>query len=207
LLLSSTHTQLIWRKFKIRVVVYVRSIVNKMNRKKSETDKTERKLIIKWREEGKSINEIAKLIDRSKSTIHYILKKFNDEKDITNKPRPGRPKKLTEREEKTVIREIQRDPFISGPKLASIVATQFKKKVHPELCRRLMRKNGFRVAPTTKSRISKTNKILRLKNVKEYINKDSSYCSTVLFSKEGKLKIFGSDTCNTIWKKKTILQQ
>lgn len=41
-----------------------------MNRKKSETSKSIRELIVNWYKEGKSYGEIAQLVNKSKSMIH-----------------------------------------------------------------------------------------------------------------------------------------
>ena len=89
-----------------------------MNRKKSETSKSIRELIVNCYKKGKSYGEIAQLVNRSKSTIHYIVKKFNTQSNIVNKPCCGRSKKLTEREKRTIIRKIRQNSFTSGTQLA-----------------------------------------------------------------------------------------
>ncbi|KAK1137718.1 hypothetical protein K0M31_020459 [Melipona bicolor] len=100
-----------------------------MSTKKSETSKCERELILKLHNESKSYLEIAKLLNQSKFTIYYIIKKSKTEGNITNKKRTGRPKKLTPREEKMIIREIKKNPSTSAPKVAAIVANSFGKDV------------------------------------------------------------------------------
>lgn len=42
---------------------------------------------------SKSMNEITKLIDKSKYSIRYVLKKCNNEETIANKHSYNRPKK------------------------------------------------------------------------------------------------------------------
>ncbi|KAK1135589.1 hypothetical protein K0M31_000178, partial [Melipona bicolor] len=70
------------------------------------------------------LNAQARLVeDASLSGIHDSKAEGN----ITNKKRTGRPKKLTPREEKMIIREIKKNPSTSAPKVAAIVANSFGK--------------------------------------------------------------------------------
>ena len=100
-----------------------------MHTKKSETKKCEGEIILRLHEDGKSYNEVAEIANRSKSTIHYIIKKSKNEGILarSNKARSGRTKKLTGREEK--------DPTTSAPELANTIADMFHEEVYPELCR------------------------------------------------------------------------
>ena len=70
--------------------------------------KCEREITFRLHENGKSYNEIAEIVDRSKCTIHYIIKKSKNEETLANKARSDRSKKLTGREEKFIIRELKK---------------------------------------------------------------------------------------------------
>ena len=91
--------------------VKVCTIVFKINTKRFKTKKCEREIIFRLHENGKSYNEIAGIVNRSKSTIHYIIKKSKNEGTLANKDRSGRPKKLTGREEKVIIRELKKKSY------------------------------------------------------------------------------------------------
>jgi len=93
--------------------------------KTSEIPESKRKLMVKWRNDGKTYGEISKLLNINRSTIHYIIKKSKSEETVKNKYRSGRPKKLTEREERALIGEIKKNPKISATKLATIVKENF----------------------------------------------------------------------------------
>ena len=118
--------------------VKVCTIVFKMNTKKSE-----REIIFRLHVDGKSYNEIAGIVNKSKCTRHYYIRKSKNEGTFGNKARSGRSKKLTGREEKVIIRELKKNPTTSAPQLASMVADMFHKEVHTELCRRILRNNDF----------------------------------------------------------------
>lgn len=120
-----------------------------MYSKVSKISKSERELIVKWREEGKIYGEISKLLNINRSTIHYTIIKSKSEGICENKYRSGRPRKLTEREERSLI-EIKKNPKIPVTKLATVVKEQLKKNVHPELCKRIIRENDYHVRVSRK---------------------------------------------------------
>lgn len=171
--------------------------------KKSETSKSERELVVKLHEEGKSYQEIAKHINRSKSTVHYIIKKSKNEGSILNNARTGRPKKLTSKEEKLVIREIRKNPCISAPQLAGIIAVSFGKDVHAELCRRILRNNDYHGRiPRKKSDVDKVNMKKRLGFARNSVDRDNRFWDKVISSDDNKFKLFGADGQHHIWRKK-----
>ena len=83
--------------------VKVCTIVFKMNTKKSE-----REIIFRSHVDDKSYNEIAGIVNRSKCTRHYYIRKSKNEGTLANKARSDRSKKLTGREEKVIIRELKK---------------------------------------------------------------------------------------------------
>lgn len=165
-----------------------------MSRKKSETTLEERRIIFKLHQKGKSYVEIAKIIGRSKSTIQFIIKRIKASDSLLNNERTGRPKILTVRERKTVIREVQKNPRISAPKLAIMCSAMFNKNVSVETCRRILRSENFHGrTPRKKPFINKINRIKRLPFAKEYINQSNTFWKKVIFSDESKFNIFGCD--------------
>ncbi|GIX82354.1 hypothetical protein CEXT_311231 [Caerostris extrusa] len=57
----------------------------------------ERKIIIKLRNEGKTLREIGKIVGRTHSSIQRVINNYTSSKSIISKPRSGRPSKLTAR--------------------------------------------------------------------------------------------------------------
>lgn len=140
----------------------------------------ERKIVINNYLQGKTEREIANIVSKSKSTVHDIIKRYNEDERISNKTRAAVKKKLSTRDEKFIVREVQKDPFVSAPKLATIVKNNFGKEVHPETIRRVLRQNNLngRVA-RKKPCISEKNRKDRLEFAREHISKDFSFWSTV----------------------------
>lgn len=66
--------------------------------------------IVSLRNQKKSIREIGKTLGLSKSTVGYILQKKASTGDVTNKKRPGRPKKTTEEDDQIIISIMTKNP-------------------------------------------------------------------------------------------------
>ena len=162
-----------------------------------------RELIFRLHEDGKSYNKIDGIVNRNKSTIHYIIKKWKNDGTLANKTRSDRPKKLSGREEKVIIRELKKkNPTTSAPQLTSMVADMFHKEVHPGLCRRILRNNDFHGrVPRNRPYINAVNHRKRLTFAKTYIYKDNSFWDKIIFSDESKFNIFGSNGQNYVWRK------
>lgn len=79
-----------------------------MGRKCKETTLEERKIIINLFKEGKSYAKIAEILKRSRSTIQSIINKFKTEGILHNLKRSGRPRKLSLREERKIVRIIKK---------------------------------------------------------------------------------------------------
>lgn len=58
----------------------------------------ERELIISLHKKNKSVREIAKLIDISKSKAAYWIDRHKHTKDLRDKPRSGKPSKITKKQ-------------------------------------------------------------------------------------------------------------
>ncbi|GIY98674.1 uncharacterized protein CEXT_425782 [Caerostris extrusa] len=75
-----------------------------MDLKGKEMTPEERKIIIKLRNEGKTLREIGKIVGRTHSSIQRVINNYTSSKSIISKPRSGRPSKLTAREKRYVFK-------------------------------------------------------------------------------------------------------
>ncbi|GIY98960.1 hypothetical protein CEXT_241851 [Caerostris extrusa] len=85
-----------------------------MDLKGKEITPEERKIIIKLRNEGKTLREIGKIVGRTHSSIQRVINNYTSSKSIISKPRSGRPSKLTAREQRYVFKSIRLNPRISA---------------------------------------------------------------------------------------------
>lgn len=178
-----------------------------MARKGKETSPDERKLIIRLHNQCKSSYEIARLVGRPRTTVQSVIDRFGVTKSVQNKQRSGRPRSLTEHDERFIVREIKKNPRTSAPKLASELERRGT-KVCNNTVRNTFKKFGYngRVA-RKKFWVSKTNRQKRLDFAKDHRLKKEDFWNQVIFSDESKYNIFGSDGRRTVWRKKNTEMQ
>ncbi|GFY41698.1 hypothetical protein TNIN_68591 [Trichonephila inaurata madagascariensis] len=91
--------------------------------KKSELPISLREKIVSLRENGLSYREIGKKVNVCFSTVRYIIKRHKERGYTSNNLRSGRPKKLSLRIKRNIIREASKNPFVSAITLANDVAS------------------------------------------------------------------------------------
>ncbi|GBN88296.1 hypothetical protein AVEN_29979-1 [Araneus ventricosus] len=114
-----------------------------MARSRKETTISSRKFIIFHHSSGKSVRKIVKLVNLSHSTVQYVIKRFKEENRIENKVRKGRPTKLTERDQRFIIRKFVKIPRLSALKVSAEFNEKFSTSISPETVRRVLRATGL----------------------------------------------------------------
>ncbi|GFY56487.1 transposable element Tc1 transposase [Trichonephila inaurata madagascariensis] len=149
-----------------------------------------RNLIVKLKGEKKSYSEIAK---KPLSTVQTIYRNYVMRGNVLNKSRCGRPRKLSDRDARAIVRKVKKNPKISAPKLADQIETSSGKKVHPETVRRILRSGGYndRIS-SRKPFISSVNQQKRLDFASPHVDKEFDFWKTVVFTDESKFNVFRS---------------
>ncbi|GBO42438.1 hypothetical protein AVEN_31656-1 [Araneus ventricosus] len=114
-----------------------------MARSRKEITISIRKLIIFNHSGGKSVRNVAKLVNLSHSTVQYVLKRFKEENWIGNKVRKGRQAKLSERDQRFIIRKFVKNPRLSALKVSAEFNKEFSTPISPETVRRVLRAAGL----------------------------------------------------------------
>ena len=134
-----------------------------MTRKETSADLW--KIVIMLKNEGKSLKEIGKILNLSKSTVQVIVKNLETTGSYENKPRPGRPPKLNERIQRRILREINEHPM----EIAKAIEKDYGIVVHAETVRRSLKKNGLNC------RVSRRKPLLRDVNISMRLNYAQKY--------------------------------
>lgn len=173
-----------------------------MGRKGKETSTELRKLIIKLHNETKTLGEISKLVGGAKLTVQSIIDRFGEKNTVQNMPRSGRPRLLTTRTGRHMVRLIQKTPKLSAPKVVEELRNDGV-QVSESTVRRVFNVAGYhgRVA-RKKFFVSETNRKKRLTFAKQYVDKGPEFWKKVIFSDESKFNVFGSDGRQMVWRKK-----
>lgn len=113
----------------------------------------ERLLMVRLVKESKSCREVARVLKRSPAIITIWIKRFNKEgiKGLKDKPRSGRPSKLSKEETKELKEDLKKSPQDQGYKqhhwTTRLVRYHIKKKFSVEYKERntrdILRKLGF----------------------------------------------------------------
>ena len=134
--------------------------------------------------------------------MQNIIRKYKTHKSVENRPRSGRPRKLSRRDVSLIIKEVTKNPKISAPKIADSIAAASGKSVHSKTVARALRENSYQSrVPRKKPLISEKNKQLRLEFANKYKDMDESFWRRVLFTDESKFNPFGSYGRRKIWRK------
>lgn len=161
-----------------------------------------RNLIIDHYKKGKSQREIAAIVNKPRTTVANIIKRFKNEGRVINKPKISPKKLFSERQERWIVNQIKINPRLSAPKLRDMVEKHFNISCNAETVRRVLRNNGLngRIA-RKKPFVSSKNKKIRLQFAHSYAGKDFSFWKNVLFTDESKFNLFGSDGRVNVWRK------
>ncbi|GBN07888.1 hypothetical protein AVEN_61987-1 [Araneus ventricosus] len=114
-----------------------------MTRSRKETTIGIRKIIIFHHSSGKSVRNIAKLVNLSHSTVYYVIKRFKEENRIEDKVRKCRPTKLTKRDQRFIFRKFVKNPRLSALKVSAEFNEKFSTSISPETVRRVLRTAGL----------------------------------------------------------------
>jgi len=170
--------------------------------KKSELSAFVRNQIVFLRKRGESYREIGKTLKLSFSTVRHVIKKYEETNSTKNRRRSGRPKALTVREQRNIIKEAIKNPFVSAQSLSADIATSSGKTVSAQTVRNVLHSAKiYGRAARKKPFINDKNRQKRLGFAKAYINKPMEFWKNVIFSDESKYNIFGSDGKKFVWRR------
>lgn len=118
-----------------------------------------RELVLKWKKEGKTQQQIADLIGCNQSAISRLIVKYNKTGSVKNRPRSGRPTPLTKTTLANLKAELTKKVKEANKHYCSIETKQFsdliekatKKKYSARHVQRLLHRLDFsRITPRTK---------------------------------------------------------
>lgn len=115
-----------------------------MGRKQKEVSEEVKKIIVYHYNNGLTQQKIAELVNRPRTTIHYIIKKWKDEKTIENKTRCGRPKALSEGDERWLVRLVKKNPKTNATVLSKSVKENLNIAVTTQTIRNYLKTNDYR---------------------------------------------------------------
>ncbi len=163
-----------------------------------------RKKIISLHKKGEGYKKISKTLIISQNTVAKVVQTFKKDGTATiSQRRPGRPRKLTPRQERLLIRRVEENRHASSLQLSKEVERQTGVTISHDTIRPTLQRNGMhgwrpRKKPLLKPRHNKAHQEF----VRAHADKDEDYWDSILWSDETKINVFGTDGFKTVWRRK-----
>ena len=128
------------------------------------------------------------------STVRYTIKRWEERRTLKDGNKSGRPRKLTKREEKAVVRDVRSNRRLSSAELSGRIETSFNKKLSPSTVRYYLRRNElYGRAARLKPFISDRNRRVRVQWARDHAHWTVEDWKNVIWSDEKKFCRLGSD--------------
>ncbi len=153
-------------------------------------------------EEGYPSRYIAAKENVSQSTVIRIKQRKDTTGTFKNKQKPGRPRLLTGRNERKVLRYITTGECTNAVAIKKNLKVEEQIEVSDSTVKRTLRRNGLSArVKRKKPYLRKKHRIARMKFAKKYRSWTTEDWSKVIWSDESKFMIYGSDGREYCWKK------
>ena len=170
--------------------------------KRHEWSNDIRALVIKHRLAGDSIATVARKAGIAKASAQKIINRFKETGSTDNRPRTGRKRKTTTRDDRLLRRKIISNRKKSAQSVASELNEESSLSISAETVRRRMHESGFKGhVARKKPLIDRKNRLKRLKWARERRHADQAYWNRILWSDESKFDLFGSDGRQMVWRR------
>ena len=170
--------------------------------KTKELSEDLRMSIVNAHKDGKGYKAISKLFSVPISTVQCIIKKYKKFNTVKNIGKRGRKPKVSPRLARKVCREALSNPRTTIKTLQDNLG-EVGTKVSAQTIRRTLHKEGLHGRrPRKTPLLTHRHRKARLAFAREHRDKDQSFWSSVLWSDETKMELFGHRDVSFIWRKK-----
>jgi len=150
---------------------------------------------------GFSQRNIATILDFPKSTVGQVIKKYNEQGITTTASRSGRPKILTERDNRHLIKIAKENRNNTLEELTENFNTSMAISVSSRTVQRILHKEGYSGhAAKKKPFISEKNRKKRYGWCRMRKNWTTEW-NQIIWSDESRFELFNNDSRNWVWRK------
>ncbi len=162
-----------------------------------------RKKIIYLHKKGEGYKKISKALLISQNTVAKVVQTFKKDGTATiSQRRPGRPRKLTPRQERLLMRRVKENRHASSLQLSKEAEAKLG-WLFPWHNTAYTAEEWHAWVPSTKEASPKPrHKKARLEFARAHADKDEDYWDSILWSDETKINVFGTDGFKTVWRRK-----
>jgi transposase len=146
-----------------------------------------------------NIAAIAVQFNVHKTTVYRLISRYKQTGSVEDRPRSGRPKKLTPREERYIHMTSRRERFLSATRIADRLRTVSGTRVSAEIIRNRLRSQGFTARrPHKGMELTVHHKLQK----RRWVNRNIRNWQSVLFSNESHFNLKFADGRIRVWRQK-----
>lgn len=156
---------------------------------------------------GEGYRKLSQRFKLSVSTVRNILRKWKTTGSVQVKARSGRPRKISDRQKRRMVRTVRVNPQTSTKDLQHHLAADGV-TVHRSTIRRTLHKEMlYARVMQRKPFLRPQHKQSRLRYAKAHLDKPASFWNKVLWTDETKIELFGHNKGRYAWRKKNTAFQ
>ena len=140
----------------------------------------ERRLVVEHYEQVKSLRKVANMHGISQEGVRKIIGKYNVGKPLQDMPRTGRPRKTTERVDRTIVRKFKENPKLTTRNMQENLCNIGINVCKNTISNRLHDANLFSRVARKKPLLQDRHKKARLEFALKYVNKSAEFWRKVI---------------------------
>ena len=170
--------------------------------RKKELSEDLRKRVVEFHKLGEGYKKIGRRLSIHQSTVRQIVYKWKALNTTKSLPRSGRPRKLSGRTLRNVLRDVTSNPRTSADDVQKSLKDAGV-EVHQSTVRRALDREGLhgRVA-RRKPLLSPKHRKMRLTFAKAHVDKENAFWKKVLWTDETKIELFSHNDVRYVWRTK-----
>ena len=170
--------------------------------KKREISNDLRNKIVNSHKDGLGYKSISKKFEVPTATVQSIIKKFQIHHTTNKLIGRGRKRKLSARATRNIVRSVNATPTITTKDILKDLESSGI-KVSRQTVQRTLHENGLKGRRPRRTPLH-TKKYLtaRLQFAKTHVNSTESFFSSILWTDETKIELFGHMDASYVWRKK-----
>jgi transposase len=163
---------------------------------------TLKRRVVAAHESGEGYKKLAKRFNLHHSTVRSIVHKWKRDKTTRPAPRSGRPRKISARTARNLVRAVTEDPTVTARDLQQQLI-QSGIRVHKSTVQRALKRNGLRgCIARKKPLLKKQHRDARLQFALTHLSHPDTYWQRVLWTDETKIELFSSVGKQYVWRHK-----
>lgn len=169
--------------------------------KSKELSKDLRDKIVSLHKRGSGYKSISRRLVIPIPTIKTIVQKFKRLGTTESLPRSGRPKKLSIRDTRKIVREVSANPRITTRQIKGDLELEGT-DVSRQTIARSLQSAGLKSCRPRKTPLLKPRHVkARLEFAKIHLDKPKSFWEHIMWSDETKIELFGHNDVQKVWRK------